>query len=92
MHFIVETKTAPAGTISHLYVQGLVEEVWKASFSVNPDGHYLTTGKWGKDKADADRLLKKEIEKEIKRWASHSDPRPSQTRRMNILTAAMAVI
>jgi len=36
--------------------------------------------------------LKKEIEKEIERWARHSDPRPSQTRRMNILSAALAVI
>jgi len=95
MDFIVITKTAPAGTIKHLYVRGLTEEVWKAYLAIvgeHLDGHYLISGKWGTDAAEAALFLRKEIETEIKKWSRHRDPRPSQTRRMNILTAALAVI
>ena len=94
MNFIVDTKVAPAGTICHLYVVGLTEDAWKVYPSVLRPGssHYVTTGPWGKDTADAHRLLRKQIEKEVKKWSAHTDPRPSQLRRLDILKAALAGI
>jgi hypothetical protein len=92
MDFIVITKTAPAGTINQLYVRGLTEEVWKAYPAIvgeHLDGHYLVSGRWGTGAAEAALLLRKEMEKEIKTWSRHPDPRPSQVRRMNILSAAL---
>ena len=92
MDFIVITKTAPAGTINQLYVRGLTEEVWKAYPAIvgeHLDGHYLITGRWGTDAAEAALFLRKEIEAEIKKWSRHRDPRPSQVRRMNILEDAL---
>ena len=93
MDFIVITKTAPAGTINQLYVCGLTEEVWKAYPAIVGDqlihGHYLITGRWGTDAAEAALFLRKEMEIEIKKWSRHGDPRPSQVRRMNILEDAL---
>jgi len=92
MDFIVITKTAPAGTINQLYVRGLTEEVWKAYPAIvgeHLDGHYLVSGRWGTDAAEAALFLRKEIETEIKKWSRHRDPRPSQVRRMNILEDAL---
>jgi hypothetical protein len=93
MDFIVITKTAPAGTINQLYVSGLTESVWKAYPAIVGDqlihGHYLVSGKWGTGAAEAALLLRKEMEKEIKTWSQHPDPRPSQVRRMIILNAAL---
>jgi hypothetical protein len=93
MDFIVITKTAPAGTINQLYVRGLTEEVWKAYPAIigdeGTDGHYLITGRWGTDAAEAALFLRKEMEIEIKKWSRHGDPRPSQVRRMNILQSAL---
>ena len=92
MNFIVETKVAPAGNVCHLYVQGLTEDVWKTYISVDPSGHYVTTGQWGQNEEDARRLLKKEIEKEIKKWSNHRDPRPSQVRRLDLLKTVLPTI
>jgi hypothetical protein len=92
MNFIVETKVAPAGNICSLYVQGLVDDVWKVYPSVNPTGHYVTTGQWGQNDEDARRLLKKEIEKEIKKLSNLGDPRPSQVRRLDLLKTVLPTI
>lgn len=89
MNFIIKTKSAEAGEICSLYVQGLTQDVWKSYISVDPNGHYLITGKWGTGEIDARHLLKQEIMKEICKWACHPDPRPSQTRRWDLLKQAL---
>jgi hypothetical protein len=94
MNFIVETKVAPAGTICSLYVQGLVDDVWKVYPSVLQSGHshYIMTGQWGQDEEDARRLLRKMIEKEVKKLSNHGDLRPSQVRRLDLLKTVLPTI
>ena len=92
LNFIVETKVAPAGVIAHLYVQGLTEDVWKSYISYNPSGHYIESGKWGTTQEESIVLLKKVIEKDIKKWSNHRDPRPSQVRRVEVLRMALTSI
>jgi hypothetical protein len=92
LNFIVETKVAPAGVIANLYVQGLTEDVWKTYISAIPMGHYVVTGDWGTSEDDAVILLKRVIEKEVKKLSNHRDPRPSQVRRVELLKMGLASI
>lgn len=92
LNFIVETKVAPSGFISSLYVQGLTEDVWRTYISASPKGHYIETGRWAKSEEESVLLLRKIVEKDIKKWSNHPDPRPSQVRRVELLKMALASI
>ena len=92
MNFIVKNTVAPAGIISNLYVKGLTEDVWRVSFTEVPDVRYVLTGGWGTTEEDARHSLRNEIQKEVKKWSVHPDPRPSQSRRLDLLNQALISI
>ena len=92
MTFFIETKVAPAGFFSYLKVQGLTEEVWGTWNTLPLGTKTIECGEWGTTEEDSIRLLKRVIERDIKKWSNHRDPRPSQVRRVEVLKAGLASI
>ncbi len=91
LNFFIETTVAPNGFFSYLKVQGLTEDVWKTWMCAD-GSKTVECGKWGSTQEDSIRLLKGVIEKDIKKWSNHRDPRPSQVRRIDLLKMGLASI
>jgi len=91
LNFFIETKVAPAGFFSYLKVTGLTEDVWNTWYNAS-GSKTVECGQWGKTEEESIRLLKKVIERDIKKWSNHRDPRPSQVRRVEVLKMGLASI
>lgn len=97
MEYIIETVSVPAGYFSHLLVRGVddrkvhgcrtysqKEGGW-CHLASNPRAKFSTS-----EGASID-LLRKTIAKEVTKLEKHSDPRPSQVLRMELLKEFIGV-
>lgn len=91
MEYTIETISVPAGFFSYLLVKGVDDRKVDncRNYSQKPGGWYHLASnpraKFSKSESVSQDLLRKTIEKEIRKLENHGDLRPSQVLRLELL-------